>query len=61
MELWYKQSGLRSNGNEGSLHSSQISRTGALQSDAVLCDTQDTPFFCEKGLTDRANMHVENI
>ena len=38
------QGGTWSNGNEGVIHTTQISRTGASQSDAVSCQTQDTPY-----------------
>ena len=34
-----------SNGNEGVLHTSQISRTGTSPSDAILCYTKDIPFM----------------
>ena len=39
-----------SNGNELSLHSSQISRSGASPPDALLCHTQDTTLFQGKGV-----------
>ena len=38
------QSGPGSNGNKGVLHTSKISITGFLPSDAVLCNTLDTYF-----------------
>ena len=42
------QSGSGCNGNQRALHTPQGSKTGVLQSDVVLCYTQDINFFVKK-------------
>ena len=47
--MWHidgtSQSLPESNGNEGVLHTAEISRNGAWQSDAIYCNIQKYPLF----------------